>query len=121
MGEGGGESTPPLVVATAINATVVVVGIAGMCAFFWFIIISYNLVIENDAEKHRAFDDDCYQEYIVEWDQPPPYENGEERYQKCLGENPHYENYGDAMSELFLCCCFGLFIFPMFTGIGKAQ
>lgn len=113
----GDEFSNKVLVSTAVNGTVAILTIAGMCVFFWFIMISYNLVIENDAEKHRAFDDDCYQEYIVEWDQPPPYENGEERYQKCLGENPHYENYGDAMAELFFCCCFGLFVLPMFANL----
>ena len=114
----GDEVSNKVLVSTAVNGTVAILTIAGMCVFFWFILISYNLVIENDAEKHRAFDDDCYQEYVVEW---KGYGNGEENYERCLGENPHYENYGDAMTELFFCFCLGFFVLPMFAGIGNTS
>lgn len=98
-----------------INFFIFVIVIGSVSFISWFLLISYNLFIEDDPEKHRAFDDDCYQKYVVEWDQAPPYENGEEDYQRCLGENPHYEGYASALPTLCFCCFFGFFILPFFV------
>ena len=109
------EVSNKVLVSTSVNGTVAILTIAGMCVFFWFMMISYNLVIENDAEKHRAFDDDWYQEYVVDWKGSGL--AGESYYERCLGDNPHYENYGDAMGELCFCCFFGFFVFPFFADL----
>ena len=79
----------------------------------WFIIVSYNLFLEDDPEKHSIHDQECYQEYIIDWEE----RNGspsQKYYERCLGENPHWEGYSDAIWEL--CCCSIIwFVFAPFT------